>query len=44
VPADDGVLTTQLVQSLLERAAGVGHVVVTPWHGILIPNAPEVSR
>jgi precorrin-3B synthase len=44
VPADDGVLTTQLVQSFLERAAGVGHVVVTPWHGILIPNAPEVSR
>src|ERR1700733_2245443 len=44
VPADDGVLTTQLVQSLLQRGAGVGHVVVTPWHGILVPNAPEVSR
>jgi precorrin-3B synthase len=44
VPVNDGVLTLQLVESLLERAAGVAHVVVTPWHGILIPNAPEVSR
>jgi len=43
-PADDGVLTPQLVQSLLERAAHATHVVVTPWRGILIPDAAEVSR
>ena len=47
VPAADGVLTPQLVQSLLDRAAHVAHVVVTPWRGVLVPNggpAPEVSR
>jgi hypothetical protein len=44
VPAAAGVLTRQLVQSLLDHAAHVAHVVVTPWRGILIPNAPEASR
>lgn len=44
VPAEDGVLTPPVVQSLLERAADVAHVVVTPWRGILIPDAPEVTR
>jgi hypothetical protein len=44
VPAADGVLTPQLVQSLLDRAAHVAHVVVTPWRGVLVPDAPEVSR
>jgi precorrin-3B synthase len=44
VPAEDGVLTPDLVGSLLETAADVGHVVVTPWRGILVPNAPEVSE
>ncbi len=44
VPADDGVLTPDLVGSLLEAAAGVHHVVVTPWRGVLVPNAPEVSE
>jgi precorrin-3B synthase len=44
VPAEDGVLTPDLVGSLLETAAGVRHVVVTPWRGVLVPNAPEVSE
>ena len=44
VPAADGVLTPQLVQSLLDRAAHVAHVVVTPWRGVLVPDAAEVSR
>ena len=44
VPADDGVLTRQLVESLLGRAAHVTHVVVTPWRGILVPDAPEATR
>jgi precorrin-3B synthase len=44
VPAENGVLTAALVQSLLERAAHVEHVVVTPWRGVLIPNAKEVSE
>lgn len=44
VPAEDDVLTPHLVQSLLERAADVPHVVVTPWRGILVPNDPEVSE
>ena len=44
VPADDGVLTRDLVRSLLEQAADVAHVVVTPWRGVLIPDAPEVPR
>jgi precorrin-3B synthase len=44
VPAADGVLTPQLIQSLLDRAAHVAHVVVTPWRGVLVPDAPEVSR
>ncbi|OBK41710.1 nitrite reductase [Mycobacterium sp. 1245111.1] len=44
VPADYGVLTPDLVGSLLETAAGVHHVVVTPWRGVLVPNAPEASE
>jgi precorrin-3B synthase len=42
--ADDGVLTQGRVESVLEQASGVGHLVVTPWRGVLIPNVPEVSR
>jgi precorrin-3B synthase len=42
VPVSDGVLTPDLVLSLLERAAD--YLVVTPWRGILIPDAPEGSR
>lgn len=44
VPAAAGVLTRQLVQSLLDHATHVAHVVVTPWRGILVPDAPEASR
>jgi precorrin-3B synthase len=44
VPAEGGVLTPDLVRSLLDTAADVGHVVVTPWRGVLVPNAPEVSE
>jgi precorrin-3B synthase len=44
VPAEDGVLTPDLVRSLLERATDVAHVVVTPWRGVLVANAPEVSE
>lgn len=43
-PARDGVLTPGLVRSLIDSAAGVEHVVVTPWRGVLVPNAPEVSE
>jgi precorrin-3B synthase len=42
VPAPGGVLTADLVRSLLERAADVPHVVITPWRGVLVANAPEV--
>ncbi|MDT5145943.1 MAG: precorrin-3B synthase [Mycobacterium sp.] len=44
VPAADGVLTFELVQSLIERSTGATYVVVTPWRGVLVPNAPEVSE
>ena len=44
VPADHGALTRGLVESLLDQASGVGYLVVTPWHGVLIPDAPEASR
>jgi len=44
VAADDGVLTQSRVESMLEEASGVGYLVVTPWHGVLIPDAPEASR
>jgi precorrin-3B synthase len=43
VPAEDGALTPELVQSLLEQATDATHVVVTPWRGVLVPNTPEVS-
>ena len=44
VTADNGALTQSRVESLLEQASGVGHLVVTPWRGVLIPHAPEDSR
>ncbi len=44
LPADDGVLTRSRVESLLEQACHVEHLVVTPWRGILIPDAAAVSR
>jgi precorrin-3B synthase len=44
VPAEGGVLTPDLVQSLLGRAAHVPYVVITPWRGVLVPNDPEVSE
>jgi hypothetical protein len=44
VPAEDGVLTPDLVSSLLEDAGDVQHVVATPWRGVLVPNDPEVSE
>jgi precorrin-3B synthase len=44
LPADDGVLTQGRVESILEHACDVGHLVVTPWRGILIPGTAEVSR
>jgi precorrin-3B synthase len=43
VPAEDGALAPDLVQSLLEKATDATHVVVTPWRGVLVPNTPEVS-
>jgi precorrin-3B synthase len=44
VPAEDGALTFELVQSLIERATSATYLVVTPWRGVLVPNAPEVSE
>jgi precorrin-3B synthase len=44
VPAEDGVLTPDLVSSLLEDAGDVQHVVATPWRGVLVPNDAEVSE
>ncbi len=44
MPAEDGALTPELVESILERATDATHVVVTPWRGVLVPNAPEVSE
>ncbi len=44
VSAGDGVLTPELVTSLLGLAADVPHVVITPWRGVLVPNEPEVSE
>ena len=44
VPAQGGVLNPDHVQALLERATDVTQVVVTPWRGVLVPNAPEVSE
>jgi precorrin-3B synthase len=44
VPVDDGVLTQHGAQALLEQASAVTHLVVTPWRGILIPDAREVSE
>ena len=44
VPAEDGVMTPELVQSLLEIASAATYVVVTPRRGVLIPNVSEVSE
>jgi len=44
VAAQGGVLKPDHVQALLERAADVPHVVVTPWRGVLVPRAPEVGE
>jgi precorrin-3B synthase len=41
VPVADGVLTQRGAQALLQQASAVTHLVVTPWRGILIPNASE---
>ncbi|CAN5123947.1 hypothetical protein BH11ACT6_BH11ACT6_48760 [soil metagenome] len=37
----DGVLTPARARAVLRHAAGVPEVVVTPWHGILVPHALE---
>lgn len=42
VEIPDGVLTPDHAARLLARARD--HVVVTPWHGILIPNASEAHQ
>lgn len=39
IPA--GVLTAARGRALLQHAGGVPEVVVTPWHGILVPHALE---
>jgi precorrin-3B synthase len=44
LPAEDGVLTPEVVHSLLEKASGATYVVITPWRGVLIPNVAEVSE
>jgi hypothetical protein len=44
MPADDGALTPELVESILEQATNATHVVVTPWRGVLVPKTPEVSE
>ena len=44
MPAEDGALTPELVESILEEATGATHVVVTPWRGVLVPNTAEVSE
>ncbi|MDT5227171.1 MAG: precorrin-3B synthase [Mycobacterium sp.] len=41
LPAEDGVLTPELIQLLLERASAATYVVVTPWRGVLIPEVSE---
>jgi precorrin-3B synthase len=41
LPAEDGVLTPELVHSLLERASAATYVMVTPWRGVLIPEVSE---
>jgi precorrin-3B synthase len=44
VRVEGGVLTPELVQSMLEQATEATHLVVTPWHGMLVPSTPEVSE
>jgi precorrin-3B synthase len=38
VAAPDGVLEPALVARLVQAAGGC-HLVVTPWHGVLVPEA-----
>lgn len=42
VHVPDGVLTPDLARMLLDAAHD--DVVVTPWHGVLVPHASEVHR
>lgn len=44
VSAKGGVLDPDDVQALLERAAAVPHVVITPWRGVLVPSGPKVDE
>lgn len=45
VHVPDGVLTAEQAHSLLEGVDGrITGVVVTPWHGILVPHVPEAAR
>lgn len=48
VEAPDGVLDAslvdRLVDPLLDRAGGDGHLVVTPWHGVLVPSPAQPSE
>ncbi|AKS33812.1 hypothetical protein AFA91_20130 [Mycolicibacterium goodii] len=39
-----GVLTTELLTTVFEMSTHTAHLVVTPWHGILIPGSTEVRR
>lgn len=43
VAVADGALTPESVQSLLELATDTTYLVVTPWRGILVPKAHEVT-
>jgi len=40
VPAKDDILTPEI----FEKASGAKYVLVTPWRGVLVPNAPEVCQ
>jgi precorrin-3B synthase len=44
VEAPDGVLDTALVDLLTHRAGGDGDLVVTPWHGVLVPSLAHLSE
>ena len=41
LPAEDGVLSPELIHSVLERAYDATYLVVTPWRGVLIPEVSE---
>lgn len=40
VAAENGVVAPDFVDSLLRCAVHLPYVVITPWRGILVPNAP----